>query len=361
MGKDASSGQSTKVTCYKGTQTGDKKTYNLNVESTLDKIRDKLTSDGFMPLDQGDTIAYRFVNSQSTSTKFEEAVVGRDYERYIPLKNVVGTASQLVLTNIHASNKPDLLGINSTSFFNRHIAVSISLNNEDPKARETNAKLKAFAPLMLSNVQPTSTNVNAHFENVCVCVDGSVVSFTISSWGAAGFEISIASKADSIVKEMYHMLGNSPNRDDATTFRRYSDKEQTIKIVGLSQLNIAKNLLVNYQQVTFKTRRMTAYSSDGHNYQSNQSPPSLESRLERNRLLAMTQNRMIVPGDGITPGTTMRGPHSEQKFGTLSNIKVDDWTQALGEVNVYFFVFKSLEQAKKIIYGYNALDPDLWS
>jgi hypothetical protein len=33
----------------------------------------------------------------------------------------------------------------------------------------------------------------------------------------------------------------------------------------------------------------------------------------------------------------------------------------MGEVVVYFFVFKSLEDAKIVFDGYNAPDPSLWS
>lgn len=352
-----------KVTCYKGGQAGDKKVYEFNVEDTLDKIRERLTIDGFISSNEGDTIAYRFVNAQSTSTEFKEAVVGREYEGYIPLKKVMaakGVENQLVLTNIRASSKPDLLGIDSSSFVNRHVEVSISLNNEDPQARATNTKLQAFEPMMLSNVRTTNPNLGGYFEHACVCVDRSIVSFTINSWGAAGCEISVASKAEPIVTNFYYTLGDSPNRYESYTFRRYSNKEQTIQIVGLDHLDIGSNVWVSYQQVTFKTRRMTAYRSNGRYYQSTQSPP-LPGFLAQNRLLAGAQNRAVVPGDKITPATPMPGPHSEQKFGTVSDMEVDDWTAALGEINVYFFAFKNLEQAKQVIGGYNAPEPNLWS
>ena len=68
----------------------------------------------------------------------------------------------------------------------------------------------------------------------------------------------------------------------------------------------------------------------------------------------------MVPGDSIKPGGPVPGPSSQQTFGTISDLKTDDWTEALGEVVVFFFVFKSLDDAKRVIDGYNAPDPNLW-
>lgn len=358
------SGPTVKVTCVKGTQ---EKTYDFAVESKLDKVREELARDGFMPPDQDDIIAYRFVDSQSKAKKVGENIIGPNLERVLSLKDILGARNRLVITNISASKKPDLFGtIEKKGFINSRLAVSIALNYDDPQASKTNTDLGAFEPVMLSHVQPTNEALANPFENVCVCVNRSIVSFTICSWGAAGFEVSIASQAQPIVKDIYHSLGDTPNRVDASTFRRYSGQEKTIEIVGLDELPIARNQRVRYQLVTFKTRRMTAYRKDGRYYQSTQNAPQrleseLEACLEQHLLQAKVQNRAIVPGEGMKPATFQPGPRSEQKFGTIYDMKTDGWDPPLGIMKVHFFVFNTWDEAKQVIGGSDLSVPDLWS
>ncbi|MEI8630957.1 hypothetical protein P4S72_00250 [Vibrio sp. PP-XX7] len=58
----------------------------------------------------------------------------------------------------------------------------------------------------------------------------------------------------------------------------------------------------------------------------------------------------IIPGDAITPGAPHPGDNSAQTFGNLYHVKEDDrHSQALGEIIIYFFVFKTHEDAKKVI------------
>lgn len=368
------------VTCYKGTNAGDDRRYLLDPMLKLSEVRKRLTDDGFLPADNNDDRAYRFVASQSQSSEMQDALINKSVENLVPLQGVLGGQNQLITTNYLARRKPDLIGIGTDWFFNRYVGVNISLNNGDPEGRAVNDRIKAFRPLMLTNVKPTSKNVVGIWDNVCVCVENSVVSFSISSWGAAGFQYYIApEQGDPICNgDLNICFFDSPNRYGSAYMQRYASKPQTIQIVSARSQQITGGDILRFQKVTVKTRRIKGYSQNGKRYASNQTPPTrsgpagLEgfhaeiadaaADFNNQKSLAKAQTITTVPGDSVTPGGPVAGPPSNQQWGApIYDIDVDDWSQALGEVVIYFFVFESWEKANKVINGYNVPDPNLWN
>jgi hypothetical protein len=160
--------------------------------------------------------------------------------------------------------------------------------------------------------------------------------------------------------------------------RRYQnphDNPQTIQIVGADSQTVPIGTNpVQFQRVTFRSRRISAYTQDGQDYRSDQKGPApkpspmmkaaaaLDSDDAATRGLANATTTGVVgaPGDSIKPGGPTGGGASNQPIGTISNLETDDWTEALGEVVVFFFVFKTLDDAKRVIDQYNAPNPDLW-
>lgn len=370
----------TKVTCYRGSQAADVKLYDFDPLTKLSDVRQRLTSDGFLPEDRGDDVAYRFIAAQSQSSSMQDALIVRSVENLVPLAGVLGQANQLLTTNYLARTKPDLIGIGTDWFFNRYVGVRISLNNSDAEGQATNSRINAFQPLMLTNVKPTSQNVVGIWDNVCVCVENSVVQFDLSSWGAAGFQYYIAPERGEAIcnGDLNCCFWDSPNRYGQSSLRRYYGKQQTVQIVGADSAQITAGEVIRFQKVTIKTRRITSYSQNGKTYSSNNAPPTLSgpAGLEgfhadiaeagvgfgNMKSLATASSIVTVPGDSIKPGGPVEGPPSQQNFGApIYSIQADDWTQALGEVVVYFFVFKSWEAANRVINGYNAPNPNLWS
>lgn len=370
------------VKCYKGTATAqDRRDYQFDPSTFLTAVRTRLTTDGFLPADDpGNNVAYRFVAAQSESSNMDDALVNKSVENLVPVAGVLGGANQLITTNYLATTKPDLIGIGTDWFFNNRVGVNISLNTGDPQAAATNASIGAFPPLMMTNVKPTSSNVVGIYDNVCVCVENSVVNFSISSWGAAGFQYYVAPEGGEPIcdGDLNICFGNNPNHYGNAFLSRYYSKPQTIQIVGADSQNISGGETVRFQKVTVKTRRITSYDQNGTTFASNQTPPNpsgparaasfhahvadAAAGFDGLKSLAQAQTITTVPGDSIKPGGPVEGPPSQQQFGSpISNIQTDDWSQALGEVVIYFFVFKSLEQAKRVINGYNAPDPTLWS
>lgn len=368
------------VHCYKGVGPTDQKDYNFDSITTLADVRSQLVKNGFVPPDS-DAVALRFVAFQSKSSNLSDALIVLSVEAGVPLSFVLGPANQLILTNINATQKPDLIGIATTQFFNRYLGVSVFLNNIDPAGADENKKIGAFEPLMLTNVKPTSSKVVGIYDNVCICVENSVVGFRLSSWGAVGYQEYIApDMGDPIVEDdLFLSLGRTPNTYASTAILRYSRKQQTIQIVGADSVGISGEQSLRFQKVVFRTRRMTHYEQDGTSFDSDQMPPplvppaltrhaqvahgvALEQNFSVQKQLANAPAVVPVPGSSIKTGGTVAGPPSNQNWNApINNARTDDPSQALGEVVVYFFVFKSHEDAVKVINGYNAPDPSLWS
>jgi hypothetical protein len=293
-------------------------------------------------------------------------------ESLVPINGMFGPGDQLYLTNIHKDKSPDLMGIGSEWFFDRYMSCRVRLNNVEASARAANTG--KFEPMHITNVRPTSINTPGIYNNVVVCEKGSVITFDVSSWGAAGFHYSIKPDAgEHIVDGIYNTLGDTPDRTTSSSIRRYSGAARQIVVDSTESMMIPSGQWVEYQRVTVQTHRVTSYKRDGRTYTSNSQPPnsvqsaaalapSMEQmrRDERSetitpRVLARAE---VIPGDSITPGTTHPGDNSDQKFGTISNVKAD--SNPLGTIVFYFFVFKSHEDAVKVIGQINAPNPDVW-
>jgi hypothetical protein len=369
------------VTAHKGTLPCDMKKFDLEPTATLDSVRAILTRDNFLEPDRN-TRKFRFVLKTSTSSNAEDVTCPISAENKFVLNEVLRPGNQLIFSDIAKLKDTDLAGIATDQFFSRYLGVRIWLNNIDDAAKQTNASIKAFKPLLLTNVYPTNPNANGFFDNVCVVVENSVVGFDISSWGAVGFNYYIApSGGDPIVDgELYCSFGGTPNQFRTVPQRRYYGKAQTIQIVGADTVGIPsgdKEAILRFQKVTFRSRRMTYYEQDNRSFESNEMPPQPQARpamkaaafaatgasgFSVERQLANADRIGISPGDAQKPGGPVAGPPSQQNWSApISNARTDDWQNALGEVVVYFFVFKTWEQANQVINGYNAPDPTIWS
>ena len=371
-----------KITCFKQTTN---KVFNLDTSTTLDVIRTTLTTAGFMPADdESQNIGFRFVAYQAKDTRsLDDCLIAKSVEHLVPLSGVLGPAQQLIITNEFATTKPDLMGIGVDWWFNRYVGAQVTLNQTDASAIAQNKKVGAFPPMMLTNVIPTSKNVTGIYDNVCICVDGAVIDMTLNSWGAAGYAEYIGADAgEPIIDGLFLPYSEGyKNTYQSTQFRRWTgNPATTIQIQGTDEVSIAPGKTLSYQRVTFKTARMTEWSRGADRLTSNATPPPLKAPsetalFENGPLMSMlaedtasTQRQIaqgkkgatVVPGNGIKPGTPTHGGSSGQKWGAPMSVKVDPWTEALGEVVVYFFVFKSHADAVATINGMNAPDPNIW-
>ena len=371
------------VHCYKGTRDDETTIVDLDTGTTLDGVRQSLTSSGFMPTDDAaKNIGYRFVAFNTKKTgNLQDVLINQSVEHLVPLSGVLGPANQLVITNEYATSKPDLMGIGTSMWTNRYIGASCSLNMTDPEAIAKNQSIQAFQPVMLTNVIPTSEKVSGIYDNVCVCCDGSVVEFTINSWGSAGFQFFIGAAAgEPIIQDLNICFrpewGGVDKYMSTGAIRRWEFTAKNITIAGTDEISIPSGQTLQYQKVTFKTIRITQWSnSDGLNISSNTNPPPLAAPVfkhsEKLKFLTLGNevytnihslaNAIVIPGEGIKPGTPTQGGGSGQQWGApITGLTTDTWENALGEIVVFFFVFKTHADAVKTIDGYNAPDPSLW-
>ncbi|MEL6891237.1 MAG: hypothetical protein AAFP84_06560 [Actinomycetota bacterium] len=360
----------------------------MDTSTTLDAVRTQLTGSGFMPADdEAQNVGYRFVAAQSKkSSNLDDVIINESVENLVPLSGVLGPANQLIITNEFATTKPDLAGIGTDWWFNQWVGVQCTLNETDASAVTANNQVQAFQPMMLTNVMPTSKNVTGIYDNVCVCVEGSVVQFNFKSWGAAGFVCNAApAQGETIVGGLGNCYPQSQvNNYFGLNFLRYTSSPNTIVIEGTDTMGVpGGGATLRYQKVTFQTHNLSEWHGGGVSVTSSMQPPALNAPTalmmtpgmppalaalggdarqnnEGQIARAATDSKIsVVPGHAIKPGTTTKGGHS----GQTSN-EIDGWTMdpnPLGEVVVFFFVFKSHADAVATINGYNAPDPSIWN
>jgi len=363
------------VTVHRGVGEDDQINLDLGGTETLAAVRSDLEARRFISRDSS-TQKFRFINMKQADFGHDaKASIDKDLEDALPAAKVQGQAGQLILTNI-VGKRPDLVGIGTDWFFDRFVAARILLNKHDRSAIESNKEKNAFAPLMLTNVAPT-TNVAGYWDNVCVCVEGSVVEFEVKSWGAMGFEVQVSDELTGPFWQRWVRFDPANKDSYATLLAGHFGADRTIQIQGGDTLNIAgKEDTFRFQKVTIRARRVTAYTLNGTRHESHARPEfnaglkkaaspgaNASASIQRALVKAGAEGVVtVVPGDSIKPGGPTGGPPSDKPLGGggVDSWEIDDWSQALGNLVIYFFVFKSKEAADRVIRGYNAPAAGLW-
>jgi hypothetical protein len=364
------------ITVFKGGGAGANKPFDFNLNSTLAQVRNTLVVDGFITADAANGPQYRFLAGKATKvgTNFANNIIPDSIEGTIPLFAALRNGTELVCTDVNATSKPDLFGNGTDTFSNRYLHLQIFLNNIDPEGKKQNDAIGATALageqlMMFTNVRSSSQNVPGVYDNVCVVVDGSVVGFNITSWGAAGYEYDIVpAQGPAIAEGLAILIGDTPNQYASTQLLRYqqpADNPRTIQIVGADSQSVPIGTnVVRFQKVTFRSRRIFAYIKDGVPHGSDQKQPAPQlammhgPNVEHASKQVMAHAVVGAPGDAIKPGGPVGGPQSQQAFGGgLSFLAADDWSEALGEIVVFFFVFRTIDDARRVIGHYNAPQP----
>lgn len=353
------------MTAYTVYLSGQPQTINANATDTLATLRQKLA---------GDTSTYAFVY-YNPFTKKKTILNDRSVEGAQTVGLTAFNGTTIIMTVV-SGNKTDLFGTKADWLYDRHLGIRIVKNTADADAAATNQG--KFDPVMLTDIQPSNSSSNVFYQRAVICEKDTVIQFNISSWGAAGYGYSIKSDKDTITDGLYITLGDSPNRQVNTGLRRYSSSNNSIQINSTQALNIPTQDVINYQKVTVKSWRVTSYDQGGKSYSSNTQAPVITSP---HHMMPMAMpgpsfanfatagsggfdpgspgGDTYVPGHDIQTGAPGRGKPSDQKFGSISNIKGDDPnTTVLGAVVFYFFVFKDHAAASQVINVLNAPNPN---
>ncbi|XVS67075.1 hypothetical protein ACQPYE_13750 [Actinosynnema sp. CA-299493] len=338
-------GKSITVTFHKGINEGDEKKCDVEEGWKLTRIRADLEGDGFLPPDKDEEVAYRFVNPNAKDVTKGQAVISRDLEEAVSLEYVLHS-DNVMITNVKAA-RTDWVGISKDWLQQGRLAVRVRLNDNDQSAKDQNQRVGAFRPLMLSNVVPTSTKVIGAYTNLCAVVADSVVTFDLSSKTKLGFEFTVRpEQGDAIASSLFLCSPGDEEHWVTGSLGRYQSVQKTIQITGQGS-KPPKDEILALQKVIFTSRAVTRYRDASGTYPPNQIPGDAEPTG-------------MIPEGSTKPGKPTPGAGSEQKFGWIADVTTDPWDQALGQVVVYFFVFRDWETAKKVIEGYNTPPPDSW-
>jgi hypothetical protein len=352
---------------------GKKFEIEANSEDTLASLRQKL----------GDNATnYDFVYYNNFTRK-KTILNDRNVESEQTVSSTTFPDNTIIMTVVQG-DKTDLFGTKTDWLTNRHAGVQVFLNQSDAVAQQKNAG--KFAPIMLTDVQPSNDNIsgpnnslaNAFYKHVVICEQGSLIGFNISSWGAAGYGYRITTEKDTICDALYNGYGDNPNHQANIPLYRYQDSKNTIQIESTQTLNIPTDDAIYYQKVTVTTWRLTSYEQDGKTYSSDMQAPTIIGP-SRTRMIAPsggirtfalaatsggfdpgpTGGNTYVPGSDIQTASPSRGPESGQNFGTARILTEDDRNNTvLGAIVFYFFVFKDHEAANRVINVLNAPNPN---
>lgn len=371
-----------KIKCYKGAGKNDCTEIEIDENAMLVEVREKLLNAGFITPDTADK-AYRFIyrtdEKENPQMIWDDVIVSINMEKRIPMQDVWGMEHQIVVTNINAqgTEKPDLVGYTCKQWLNGLLSVSCKLNNSDHYAKEQNKKIGAYEPMMLYDVISTSKAKPVSYNNVCICTEGSVVEFNITSWGAAGYEYQICNDAGQVIVESIFQTFN----DDRSRFgtygtlncRRWQKSGNTIDIYGSNSVHINNDEKVRYQKLTIKTRNLISYKRGNELFQSDAKPPVLKAPMSRSivsrnpaneikrQIVNTVKNHVgVVDGDSISTAVPVEGGKSTQTYGSINSTVTGPWEEPLGIVEIHFFVFKTKEEAERTLKCLNSINPDFW-
>lgn len=337
------------IQCF-GFKELNKSPFNLDPSNQLDKIRSILSSNSWM------TSTYRFIYYNPIK-KRNETIMDTLDESTMDLASILDSFNQFTITNVNAK-KPDLVGTITNWFTDRNLQVNVSFNWESSASEANKGK---FAPFLLSNVKSTNPDRPVNFTNAVICEKGSVIGFNISSWGAAGYGFSIKSDGSVFVESLYSTNKGNYGTITNVGLNRYQDKKQMIQVDSNADQNIPGVDNVKYSQVRIRSWNMKSYNEDGKTFSSDLKPMQRRSSTKTDPGgFKVNNNGATVPGDGIESGSPHGGGASQTDFGKgISKISQDDPNSAtpLGEIILYFLVFKDHATAQQVIQQQNGQNP----
>lgn len=326
--------------------------------------RKKVNGQSFIGPDSSNS-QFRFVMpyAERQAENYSDRIVGLSTEKLICLSDMfINDKNQIILTNTKKKNKPDLIGFAADCWAGGELRVRCRLNKRGDCAAKNRDK---FQPLMLTNVVPTNENIQLHYDNVCICCEDSVVEFPMDCYGTVGFGYKAQLASGEILREssMHWAIGDNNLYGGASVYF-WDAKDGTREIVmkaieHVSGIDPATKM--NYQKLTFIARDMRSWvNGDEGKRVIDVNTPAPNKSLQGRALFRSagdTGQQVTIDGKKITPATPQPGDKVKVTYGNWWPKEFDSWENALGVVSVYFFVFTSLEEAKKLLGQYNMLPP----
>jgi hypothetical protein len=316
---------------------------NLDNNASLSTVRAQLGS--FMKP------TYQFVYYDGHQQKqFMQPI---ETEANYKLSSILGAQNVMTITDPNAA-KPDLEGLIVTWFKHKNLQVAISLNKSDATAVAMNKD--KFEPFMLEKVQTIKDSANnfpnVYYENALICEKGSVIRFRYSCWGAAGYGFSIGSNRSTIVSALYVMNNGNYNTVRSSWLERYQSSKQNIVVDSLADQGIPLNQNLSYSSITFKAWNVSSYTQNGIPYSSNAQPPQRKT-ADLGGLASI--DGIVMAGKGIESGSPHPGGDSSQNWSAPSYNIVETRNSPLGQMDIYFLVFKTKASAAQMVQQNNII------
>lgn len=374
---------SCRIKCSKGSKAEDTKFFefaekDLSITDpedprflSLEDLRKCLVAKKFIGAD-GDTCIWRFVSSkvkedEKGKIKYSDRIVGIGSEEIYPVKRlIINQENEVIISNVGAVQKPDLIGFATDYFNNGKIKVSCQLRTDMPG--DTVKNKDKFPPVMMTDLISTNEESDMIYKFACICCEDSVIKFPVESFGSVGFvlkaELNNEIIYDSAIKlakgkhDLYGVGYVNCMRKDGKTF--------DLVVKNLTKdTSVVPGTGIRYQKITIYTYDMLSWYDGEQDHEVTIEEArandkgllagSLQSGILPGRSLQSEQDKqqITLPSDGYDPGKISQGDEVKFSYGKWHRRKVSE--ERLGSVSIYMFVFKTEEDAEKIIGRYNSL------
>lgn len=367
-----------KIKCCKGTEPNDVITLefedkDLSITDSESKlflslahIRNRLISEKFIGTDQ-DHYVWRFVSSkvkpdEKGKVRYSDRIIGTQTEELYPAKKlIINNENEIILTNVEAIGRPDLIGFATDYFNNGEIKVTCRLRDYMEGDREKNHG--KFQPVMITDLISTREEDDINYKFACICCEDSIVEFPVESLGSVGMFIKAELNNEIIYESAVHWTKGDHDlygRGSVNCIRK-DGKTYDIVVKNLSKdTNVIPGHGIRYQKITIYTHDLLSWYDD----EEKKLITIEESRAnDEKKVRAKVRGFMVgansektqitIPCDSYEPGKIERGSEVVFTYGKWYRKEVSK--SRLGSVNIYMFVFKTEEEAKKVIGRYNSL------
>lgn len=345
-------------------------------------VRARLSAEGFIGTGNDESV-WRFVSPKVKSDEkkaivYDDRILGTQVEDVYPAKKLfINDENEIIITDVERIGRPDLIGFATDYFNDGQIEVTCRLRDYKEGDKEANAG--KFQPVMLTDVISTRKNDDVNYRFVCVCCEDSVVEFPVVSFGSVGMVLRAEVNNNMIYDSAFHWEKYKHDISGCATvncMKRPGEKElYNITVKNLSKdTSVVPGKGIRYQKITIYTHSLLSWKDleSGTTFTSESRPPEVNAnsgaRLAGKRAMTLNtgaasvgikavqsnmKDQITIAGDSYDPGEIVEG--APVKFGCGKWCRGDFSEKRVGSVSIYMFVFKTLEEAEKVIGRYNSL------
>ncbi len=337
---------------------------DLDAFLSLEDVRNRLAAEGFIGTDE-DGYIWRFVlpkvkPDEKGEVRYTDRILGTQTEEIYPAKKlIINSENEIIITNVDAVGRPDLIGFATDYFNNGKIKVFCRLRDYMEGDGEKNRG--KFQPVMLTDVISTREEDDVNYKFVCVCCEDSVLEFPVESFGSVGIVIKAEVNNEVIYDSAVHWAPGDHDLDGRGSVNCIKRDGKTFDIVVKNltkDTGVVPGTAIRYQKITIYTHDLLSWY-DGNTDREitvEESRKNAPKPVRRMMLMAApdsAKEQITIPVDSYDPGKIEQGAQVQFSCGKWRRRKVAEGI--LGSVSIYMFVFKTEEEAKKVIGRYNSL------